>query len=304
MVDITKPGTKVPSKDSQALSAGARNQIREVSPALAIPGKVLTYIILAVFLVAAITPFYWTLTSSFRSLSMIFARPTLFPMQATLENYIELFNKGNFARWAFNSFFVSICYTILGLFFCSLGGFAFAKYRFPLRDQLFWVLLASFMIPYHVTIIPLFKVFSTIKWINKYYALIIPGSANAFGIFLMRQYIQGIPSDLIDAARIDGCSDFKIYYSIVLPVIRPALGALTIFLFLGSWNNFLSPLIFMRSNEMFTLPVGLATLFGQWKIEYGQIMAGAVISVIPVIIVFLSMQKQFIEGLTLGSIKG
>ncbi len=279
-------------------------RIKEYSPGITLLGEILTYMLLIVILIIAATPFYWTFTSSLKSMSEIFERPTLFPTRLTFENFIDLAKETLFFRWLFNSFLVGISYTLLGLFFCSLAGFGFAKYNFPLKGPLFWVLLASLMIPYHVTIIPLFRVFARIGWINKYWALIIPGSANAFGIFLMRQYIQTIPTDLIDAARIDGCSDFQIYYRIILPTIRPALGALAIFLYLASWNNFLSPLIFMRTNEMFTLPVGLATLFGQWKIEYGQIMAGAVVSVIPVILVFLSMQKQFIEGLTLGSIKG
>ncbi|HHV62146.1 MAG TPA: carbohydrate ABC transporter permease [Firmicutes bacterium] len=271
---------------------------------MSVAAQIATYAFLIFFLILAAAPFYWTLVSSFRSMGEIFSRPTFLPSRFTLENYVSLSGKTLFWRWTFNSFFVAIGYTLLGLFFCSLGGFGFAKYTFPFRDILFWILLGSMMIPYHVTIVPLFSVFSKLGLVNTYWSLIVPGSANAFGIFFMRQYISGIPTDLMDAARIDGCSDFVIYHRIILPIIKPGIGALAIFLFLGSWNNFLSPLIFMRTSEMFTLPVGLAALFGQWKVEYGQIMAGSVFTVLPVVVVFLSLQRQFIEGLTVGSLKG
>lgn len=266
--------------------------------------RVMLYLPLLFFVAAAIAPFYWIFTSSFRSMADIFSRPTLFPRNLTLANYVDLTGNTDFWRWTFNSFFVAICHTALGLFFCSLGGFGFDKYDFPFKNALFWVLLVSLMIPVHATIIPLFWLFTRVGLTNTYWALILPGSANAFGIFFMRQYISGIPNELMNAARIDGCTDFQIYYRIILPIIRPALGALAIFLFLGSWNNYLSPLIFMRTTDMFTLPVGLAALFGQFKVEYGQIMAGAVISVIPVVVLFMKLQKEFIAGLTIGALKG
>jgi len=265
--------------------------------------KIPIYFLLLVFLVITVAPFYWTLVSSFRNMSDIFLRPTLFPSKINLNNYIELMKKTLFWRWYFNSFFVAIAQTILGLFFCSLGGYGFAKFNFPFKNILFWILLLSMMIPIYATVIPLFLAFSKIGLTNTYWAIILPGSANGFGIFFMRQYISNISDALIDAARLDGCTAFQIYYKIILPVVKPALGALAIFLYLGSWNNFLYPLIFMRTSDMLTLPVGLASLFGQYRVEYGQVMAGAVLSVIPVIILFLKMQKQFISGLTMGSVK-
>ena len=160
------------------------------------------------------------------------------------------------------------------------------------------------MIPIWVGIIPMFIWFAKLRLINTYWVLILPGSANAFGIFLMRQYIQGIPSEMMDSARIDGCSEFQIYYKIILPVIKPVLATLTIFTFLFSWNNFLAALIFMVTEEMFTVPVGLSALVGMQQPQYGMLMAGTFISVIPVVIIFLRMQKEFVAGLTLGAVKG
>ncbi len=281
------------------------NRILEGSPVSRGIRGTLTMAFLTVCAILALAPLYWTLVSSFRTLADIFTRPTLLPARLTVGNYVALVKETNFLRWAFNSSFVAVCFTALGVFFCTLGGFAFAKYDFPFKTGLFWILLGSMMIPAHATLIPLFSLFARYRLVDTYWALIVPGSASGFGIFFMRQYIAGISSELIEAARIDGCTEFQIYHKVILPVIRPAIGALTVFLFMSSWNSYLSPLIFMRSPSMFTLPVGLAALFGSYnfKIEYGQIMAGAVLSVIPVAIVFIALQRQFIEGLTVGALK-
>lgn len=262
------------------------------------------YILITLIAFIIIIPFYWALISSFKQENEIFSLPNILIRNPTMLNYIKLFTETIFERWFFNSTLIALSYSLMVLFFCSLGGFAFAKYNFPGRDVLFLIILSTAMIPPWVTIIPIFIWFAKLHLVNTYLALIIPGSANAFGIFLMRQYIHSIPSSIIDSSRIDGCSEFQIYYKIIVPVIRPALGALAIFSFIGSWNSFLNALILMRTPNMFTFPVGMSSLVGAQNPRYGMLMACAVISVIPVGIIFLSMQKHLVAGLTLGATKG
>ena len=218
-------------------------------------------------------------------------------------NYINLWAAVPYNRYFINSVFIATASTLLTLFFCSLGGYAFAKYEFKGKAVLFGILLASMMIPFQVLLVPLFGLMSDIGWLNSYKAIIIPFSVGAFGIFLMRQFIVTIPSELIDAARIDGCSEFGIYYRIVLPIIKPALGALTIYSFLSSWNGYLWPLIVLRDEAKYTLPIGLANLIGIYRQDYGMLMAGTFLSLLPIIILFLAMQREFIQGITLGSVK-
>lgn len=261
------------------------------------------YIVLILVAIVTITPFYWGVISSFRGYSELFD-PKVWVDNPTVENYLRLLTTTLFPRWLLNSSVIAVSHTLLVLFFCSLGGYAFAKYEFRGKGILFLVILGSMMIPIWVGIIPMFIWFAKLRLINTYWVLILPGSANAFGIFLMRQYIQGIPSEMMDSARIDGCSEFQIYCKIILPVIKPVLATLTIFTFLFSWNNFLAALIFMVTEEMFTVPVGLSALVGMQQPQYGMLMAGTFISVIPVVIIFLRMQKEFVAGLTLGAVKG
>jgi len=265
----------------------------------------LLYLILLVVGIIVVFPIYWAVASSFKNMSEIFsANPPILVHNPTFENYITLCKETLFPRWFLNSLIIAVSYTLLTLFFCSLCGYGFAKYNFPGKNILFLIVLSSTMIPGWITLIPLFIWFTKIKLINTYWVLIVPGSANAFGIFLMRQYIQTVPSEIIDSARIDGCSEFQIYYKILLPLIKPALGALGIFAFLGSWNNFVGALVFMRTEEMFTVPVGLAGLVGLYNPQYGQLMAGSLLSIIPVLIIFFCLQKQLVAGLTLGAVKG
>ena len=190
------------------------------------------------------------------------------------------------------------------LFFCSLGGYGFAKFRFPGRNALFAFLLATLMVPGSIGIIPLFIVMRNLGWIDTWYPLIIPGVANAFGIFWMRQYIDSaIPSDLIDAARIDGAHEFRIYWNIVVPVITPALGALAILTFLGRWNDFQFPLLILKEETKYTLPVALSTLRSLRGTEIGVQILGAAGAIIPIMAVFLVASRQFIAGITAGAVK-
>ena len=218
-------------------------------------------------------------------------------------NYRRLWETVPYNRYFINSIFIATASTLLTLFFCSLAGYAFAKYRFRGKKILFGILLASMMIPFQVLLVPLFNVMYKFEWLNSYKAIIIPFSVGAFGVFLMRQFIVNIPSELIDAARIDGCSEFGIYYRIILPIIKPALGALTIYSFLGSWNSYLWPLIILRDESKYTLPLGLANLVGVYRQDYGMLMAGTLLSLMPIIILFLAMQREFVQGITLGGVK-
>ncbi len=218
-------------------------------------------------------------------------------------NYKNLWKAVPYNRYFINSVFIATASTLLTLFFCSLGGYAFAKYQFKGKTILFGILLASMMIPFQVLLVPLFGLMYDIGWLNSYKAIIIPFSVGAFGVFLMRQFIVTIPSELIDAARIDGCSEFGIYYRIILPIIKPALGALTIYSFLSSWNGYLWPLIVLRDEAKYTLPIGLANLIGIYRQDYGMLMAGTLLSLLPIIILFLAMQREFVQGITLGGVK-
>ena len=218
-------------------------------------------------------------------------------------NYRNLWKTVPYNRYFVNSIFIATASTLLTLFFCSLGGYAFAKYKFRGQKILFGILLASMMVPFQVLLVPLFGLMYDIGWLNSYKAIIIPFSVGAFGVFLMRQFIVTIPSELLDAARIDGCSEFGIYYRVVLPIIKPALGALTIYSFLGSWNGYLWPLIILRDEVKYTLPIGLANLVGIYRQDYGMLMAGTLLSLMPIVILFLAMQREFVQGITLGGVK-
>ena len=254
-------------------------------------------------------PLVWMLSASFKPTSEIYRfPPTLIPEQFTLANYERLFTDWPFANWYTNSLLVATITTIAVLFFSSLAGFGFAKYRFRGNRVLFLIVLASTMIPFQLILVPLFIVMSRLSWTNTYYALIIPFMAPAVSIFLMRQFITSIPSELMESARIDGASEFGLYWRIIVPLARPAFAALAILTFLGSWNSFLWPLSVLRQQTAMTLPVGMASILGGVtagsEAPIGATMAGATLITIPVIIVFVAVQKHYIAGLTAASLKG
>jgi multiple sugar transport system permease protein len=222
----------------------------------------------------------------------------------TLEQYHNLFLRLNVARNFFNSLFLAVTVTLISLFFNSMAGYAFAKYRFKGKNQIFNLLLSSMIIPAQVTMLPLFLMLKSMGFINTYFAIIIPGLANIFGIFLIRQYALSIPDSLIEAARIDGASDFRIYRTIILPLCLPILITLAIFTFMGTWNDFLWPLISLTDDSMYTLPVALANLMGEHTKDPELMMAGSVITILPVLIVFLALQKYYIKGIMMSGVKG
>jgi ABC-type glycerol-3-phosphate transport system permease component len=268
--------------------------------------QMISHLLLLAASILFLFPFYWMFSSSFKPTTELFSKNIqLLPIQPTLDNYIYAFKAVPLLRALLNSFIISIGYTSISMFLCSLGGFAFAKYRFPGRGWLFGFLLATMMVPYAVGIVPSFILMSWFRWVNTYWALIIPGAASAFNIFLMRQYIQSVPDDLIDAARIDGANDFATYYRIVLPLIQPALITVGLMSFFGSWNSFLWPLIVLRSNDMYTVLLAVNTMpAARFNTPWGAVMAGSTFAVLPLIVIFLFLQRYIVSGLMVGGVRG
>jgi ABC-type glycerol-3-phosphate transport system permease component len=269
--------------------------------------KFIIYLLLACGLIFTAAPFVWMFSSSFKFNAEIFSYPLTFvPRKSTLSNYIRLINGSEipFLRQFLNSLIIALSHTAMALFVSSIVGFGFAKYEFRLKRPLFVIMLATIMVPFQVTIVPLFMLMNTFRWLDTYWAVIIPGAFSAFGVFFMRQIMVGIPGELLDAARIDGASDFTIYWRIALPLSSAGLAILAVLFFLGAWNDYLWPVIALRTARNFTLPVGLATLLGLYKIEYGMLMAGAFLATLPIILLFVAGRNQFIEGLTAGAFKG
>lgn len=294
---------------SEAEVAPLRAGMKERSKGRERLDSILMYLILTSIALVSVFPFWWMLVASTRrSATILTAPPPVLPGDALLLNYQQLMQQLPYWRNTLNSLFVAGVHTTLVLFFCSLGGYAFAKFRFPGRDKLFAMMLATMMIPSVLGIIPSFMLMKWIGWLEgwqNYLPLIIPGIANAFGIFWMRQYItSAIPDDLMDAARIDGAHEFRIYWNIILPVITPALAALAIFTFMGKWNDFFWPLIILKDQAKYTLPVALASLPNLYSNEIGVQLLGATIAIAPVMIVFLLSARRFMAGLTAGAIKG
>jgi len=250
-------------------------------------------------------PFVWMVSTSLKEPREIFTYPPiLVPSRFAWGNYLEAVSAMPFGRFYFNSFVVAVSVTILQILTSSLAAFAFARLRFRGREPLFLLYLATLMIPFQVTMIPNFIVVRFLGWYDSYQALILPTAFSAFSTFLLRQYFRGIPIELDEAARMDGASSWRIWWQIVMPLSGPAIAALTIFTFLGSWNDFLWPLVITASLEMRTLPVGLSAFQGQYNVQWHLLMAGAVIALIPVLIIYTTAQKWFVRGITLSGLAG
>lgn len=287
-----------------AMARNRRNRDRLAGPVT----MTFLYVFLLVFALASAFPFYFMLvTSTYRTVDILRIPPPFWFGSAWMQNYTQLISKDGlpyFWTAVLNSLSIASVYTVAVLFFCSLGGYGFAKFRFPGRDALFTFLIATLMVPGALGLIPSFVVMRTLGWIETWYPLIVPGMANAFGIFWMRQYIESaVPNDMMDAARIDGAHEFGIYTGIVLPVIAPALGALAILTFMGKWNEFQFPLLILKAQETYTLPVALSTLRSLRGTEIGVQILGSSIAIIPILIVFIMASRQFMAGLTAGAVK-
>jgi ABC-type glycerol-3-phosphate transport system permease component len=263
------------------------------------------YFILLVAAFLSLIPFYWMLMSSFKPLDDILTIPVwLVPLRPTIDNYVQLVTKTQFLRSMGNTLFVAAVNVGLQVFLCSLAGFAFAKYRFRGRNLLFTLVLGTVMIPVSVQLVPNYLLMTRLGWLDTWLPLIVPTAANAFGIFWMRQYMYSVPDELLDAARLDGASEFGLYWRIVLPIVRPALGALALFVFTTSWNDFLAPLVYLRSQEVYTVQLMIASIFRtRFQQNFHLLMSASVLAIIPMVILFFSVQQQFIAGLTLGSVK-
>jgi multiple sugar transport system permease protein len=231
--------------------------------------------------------------------------PTWIPETVTTDNYSRLWSRLDFPRYFWNSTFISLAITIANVVFCSMIGYALAKLRFAGRDLLFLLVIATLLVPGSVTLVPLFVLMSKLDLVDTYWAVILPAAAGPLGVFLMRQFMLAIPNDLLEAARVDGAGEFRIFWKIVVPLSAPAIAALGIITFLPSWNALLWPLVVLTSQEHYTLPVALAIFArGQFQADYGLLMAGSVVLVVPVIIVFLLLQRHFTQSVTMTGIKG
>ena len=263
------------------------------------------YAVVGLGAVVMLAPFYFMFVFATHSRTEIFSLPP--PMwfgNEFLGNLGILTAKIPFWRNLGWSLYVAIGSTVLTLLFCSMGGYAFGLFEFRFKNALFTLVLATMLLPSFMNMIPTFMIMDALGWIDQPRALYLPGAASAFGIFLMRQFVSSaVPKDLVEAARMDGCSEFGIYWRIVLPLLRPALGTLGLITFIASWNNFIGPLIVMRSPEMYTLPLALRSLQSPVNTEWGALMAGSAIATIPLLLLFVVSSRQLISGLTSGAVK-
>ena len=254
-----------------------------------------------------ILPFVWMISSSLKPENEIFSiPPILISKNMTLSAYKTVIVDGNILRILLNTFIVAASATVARLFFCSLGGFGFAKYKFIGKGPLFGILVATLVVPFSVTLIPLFVIMTKLSWTNTFLPLIIPGAASAFGVFFMRQYISTINNELLDSARIDGAGELTIFLRIIMPMVAPGMTSLGLIFFMGAWNDFLFPLVILKKPNLFTLPIAINQMIQSMigRPVYSQQMAAAVISIIPLLIIFLVFQRRFVEGITAGAVKG
>ena len=251
-------------------------------------------------------PFVWMVFSSLKTDAEIFIfPPELLPRQVRWSNYVEVMESFPFATFILNSLKISLLGVVGQLISCSLAAYAFARIKFPGREAVFLGWLACLMIPSQVTLIPQFLLFRSFGWLNTHYPLFVPHFfGGAFGSFLLRQFFMAIPQDLEDAATIDGCSRFDAYWRIFMPLAKPALATLGVFIFMNQWNNLIGPVIYLTSREKMTLTIGLAFFRGQYSTEWALLMAGAVISIIPILVLYAAAQQYFVQGVVMSGLKG
>ncbi len=267
--------------------------------------QVILYVLLIIGALIALLPMLWMLSASLMPAGEASMYPPhLLPSKVTFSHYGELFTRLNLGRYLFNSALIAFVVTGVSLVINSMAGYAFAKLRFRGRDRAFRILSLGLVLPVQVAMLPLFLLMKNLHLINTYWGVIIPGMASIFGIFLIRQYALSIPDDMLDAARIDGASELRIYWSVVVPGILPILATLAIWTFLATWNDFMWPLIVLSDEAHYTLPVALANLSGEHVMDTELMMAGSVLTVIPVLAVFLFLQRYYIQGVMAGSVKG
>jgi multiple sugar transport system permease protein len=269
------------------------------------PGTFALHAVLVVGALLTLTPLLWMVSASFMTTNEANSfPPRLLPHAPTLQNYRDLFTRLDLARFFLNSTLVAVSATLLSLLCNGMAGYAFAKLRFRGRERVFRILLGALVIPAQVGMMPLFLLLKSMGLVNTIAGVVVPFMAGVFGIFMIRQYALSIPDDLLDAARVDGAGEYRIFWSVVLPVIRPILVTLAVFTFLSAWNDFMWPLIVLSDDAKYTLPVALASLSGEHVQDTGLMMAGSVLTVLPVVILFLALQRAYMRGVMMGSVKG
>ncbi|WP_237157253.1 carbohydrate ABC transporter permease [Planktothrix agardhii] len=267
---------------------------------------VIIYIILGIIAVLMLFPLVWLVSTAFKSPSEnIFQFPPQFiPSQPTFQNFIKVWQTNPFGRYLFNSSFVALLTVSLNLLFCSLAAYPLARLNFKGRDGIFTAIIATIMIPFQIVMIPLYILTVQLELRNSYLGIIFPSIASAFGIFLLRQAFQSVPKELEEAARIDGCSELGIWWNVMIPAVKPALITLAIFVFIGSWSDFLWPLLVLDQPEFYTMPLGVATLAGTFSLDWRLIAAGSVISIAPVLLLFLILQRYIVPTDAGSGVKG
>ena len=260
-------------------------------------------LLLVIFL--TIMPYVYMVSASFKPGDELFSIPVkIFPDSLYWGNYDLLFGKTNFVRWFFNSVFIGVSRMLLAVAISLMAGYAFAKFDFRFKNALFIMLLATLTLPIYVLIVPLYSMMVAFGWTDHYIALILPLAAQAIGVFLSRQYLLSIPDEILDSARVDGAGEWGIFWRIIVPLSQPVIAVMAILFFTASWNDYIWPLVVLTKDQMFTVSLGLPTLVGPYSQEYGAVMAGSFLSTVPIMIIFLIMQRRFIEGITQGAVKG
>jgi multiple sugar transport system permease protein len=269
------------------------------------PSRIPVHILLVIFSILMFIPFLWMVFSAFKPLDEIFLRPPkLLPNNWTVDGFRTAWEGAPFATAFFNSFYIAALVTIFTMLTCAMAAYAFARIRFPGSNVLFAIFLATMMVPFQLTVIPLYIILGELQWVDTHLAIIVPASLfNAFGVFLLRQYVKGIPLELEEAAAIDGANRVRTFITVILPLLRTPMVALGIFVFLGQWNSFFYPLIFLNSEELFTVPLVVAYFKGAYSSDWTSLMAATTMAALPMLIIFIIAQKQIVEGIALSGSK-
>ncbi len=304
MSAATVPEIREPGRIGKAISSFKRAW-REGSTAEKV-FFVFAYLIATFWAIVSLFPLYWMATTAFKPATAVMSLPPEWlPTDLSLDNFREAFANSPVMRWTLNSLIMSLSVTAFQLIFATMAGYGFAKKNFPGKEILFWIYISSMMIPGFALLIPLFTLMARLELVNTYIGLIAPGLSAPFGVFLMRQFIQTLPTELIDAAKIDGCSELRVFWDIILPLAKPGMAVLGIFVFMAQWSAFLWPLIVTNSNDMRTLMVGFALLANrEMRVNYGALMAAATYMALPMLVVFFAFQRYFLRGITIGGVKG
>jgi multiple sugar transport system permease protein len=267
------------------------------------PGRILAWVLLLIGGLLMVTPLLYMFSSSLKPSSQIYDMRFI-PESITLQNYVTVLADGRFVRWFLNSFLIATVTTVSNVFFDSLVGYTLAKFRFRGRNLVFLAILSTLMIPTEMLVIPWYLMAARLGWLDSYWGIMFPGMMTAFGTFLMKQFFESVPDDVLEAARVDGLNEFTIWWKVAMPLVTPAIAALAIFTFLGNWTAFFWPLIVTTSADLYTLPVGLSSFAVQESIAWEKIMTGVALATLPTLVVFLLLQRFIVRGVMLAGLKG